>query len=268
MPREEHQSSQGHPSAEDTGTAEGHDELASQLSELARSLQASADTDQVLDEVVAAAVALIPGVEQASISVVTARQHVSSPASTGDLPREVDALQVKHHQGPCLDAVYEQQTVRVADMAHEERWPDFARHANDIGARSMLAFQLYVEGDNLGALNLYSSQPQAFDDESEHVGLLFASHAAIAYADSQKLNHLQQKAASRDLIGQAKGILMERHKLTADEAFRVLVRVSIHRNEKLRDVAEQLVTTGQIPTAQPTQKRPLTAGPSAPPAAD
>jgi ANTAR domain len=78
----------------------------------------------------------------------------------------------------------------------------------------LLELQLYVEKDNLGALNLYSYRPDAFDDESEHVGLMFASPAAVAFADAQRIDQLNHKAATRDLIGQAQGILMERYNIS------------------------------------------------------
>ena len=131
-------------------------------------------------------------------------------------------------------------------MADEQRWPRFASRAATLGAASMLSFQLYVEGDNLGALNLYSGHPNGFDDESEQVGLLFASHAAVAFADARQLEHLSAAIATRDLIGQAKGILMERYSLDADQAFRVLTRISQHTNQRLHTIADELVTTRQI----------------------
>jgi hypothetical protein len=122
-------------------------------------LQAYTDPADVLDEVVAAAVALIPGTDEGSISVITGRRYMTSQSPSGELPQRIDVLQVEVGEGPCLDAVFQQQTVRMADMANEQRWPKFARRAAKTGARSMLSFQLYVEGDNLGALNLYSSRP-------------------------------------------------------------------------------------------------------------
>lgn len=115
----------------------------------------------------------------------------------------------------------------------------------------MLAFQLYVDGDNLGALNLYARSAGAFDDESEHVGQLFAAHAALAYEGARKQAGLARSVASRQVIGQAQGILMERHKVTADQAFAMLVRVSQYSNTKLRDIAEQLIRSGVLPPAQP-----------------
>ena len=171
---------------------------------------------------------------------------MTSHHPSSELPELVDALQMETGEGPCLDAAYEHQTVRVPDMASEERWPKFSAAALKLGAASMLSFQLYVDGDNLGALNLYGRTAHCFDEESEHVGLLFASHAAIAFADAEKVRHLNLALVRRDLIGQAKGILMERFKLTPEQAFRTLVRVSQDNNRKLFDVAEELSQSGRL----------------------
>lgn len=231
----------GMPSSADTGTSDGQDELALQLSEFARKAQQEPDTSGTLTEIVRAAVELIPGCDEGSISVVISRRKVSSQAASGGLPSVVDALQESLGEGPCLDAAYEQMTVRVPDLASEQRWPRFSPAAAAAGAAAMLSFQLYVEGDNLGALNLFSRTPWAFDDESEHVGLMFAAHAAVAFAGSQQRTKLNHTVVTRQLIGVAQGILVERHKLTPDQAFALLVRVSQHRNIKLRDLAERLV---------------------------
>jgi GAF domain-containing protein len=237
--------SRGKPSARDRGKADVN-ELAKQLGRLARSLEAEDDTGAMLDEVVGAAVQLIPGAEEASIGLVVARRQVTSQHRTGELPERVDAIQTETGEGPCLDAAYEQQTVRVPDLRHEQRWPTFARRAYEAGAGSMLSFQLYVQGDTLGALNLYSREPEGFDEESEQVGLLFASYAAVAFADAQKMDHLDRAVASRDLIGQAKGMLMERYGIDGDGAFRVLARVSQSTNRPLREIAQELVATGRL----------------------
>lgn len=220
--------------------------LVQELSELARLLQTQVDTGNVLDEIVAAAVAMIPGVDEGSISVVMARREVTSQSPSSQLPHLVDAVQSEVGEGPCLDAVFEQATVRVADMAAEQRWPRFSRRAHELGAGSMLSFRMWVQGDNLGALNLYSRRPHAFDDESERVGLLFASHAAVAWAQAQKLDQMTIGLDQRDVIGQAKGILMERYGIGPVAAFAVLVRVSQTSNRKLRELAEELVSTGEL----------------------
>jgi hypothetical protein len=240
----------GHP-----GAGAERNQLAQTLSALARSLEAEDDTEAMLDDLVAAAVAQIPGVDEGSISVVLARREVSSQSPTGDLPRRVDALQTETSEGPCLDAAFKERVVQVPDMASETRWPRFARRAAAAGAASMLSLQLWVEGDNLGALNLYGRQPHGFDEESVQVGLLFVAHASVAMAGAQKHDHLTAGLATRDLIGQAKGILMERYQIDAQQAFALLVRASQHRNRKLRDLAAELTTTGQIAGVTPPTRR-------------
>lgn len=115
------------------------------------------------------------------------------------------------------------------------------------GVASMLTIQLFVDGDTLGALNLYARTPRAFEDESEHIGLLFAAHAAVAFAGVRKQKQLAAGMATRDLIGQAKGRLIERYDLDGDQAFKVLTRASREANRKLRDVAEDIALGKQFP---------------------
>lgn len=222
--------------------------LATQLSDLARELQQGYDAHAVLSGIVHAALDLIPGTAYASISVVTGRKKVDSEVASGDLPRLVDALQNSTGQGPCLDAAYQDRVVRVPDLSREDRWPAFSRGAVDLGARSMLSIQLFVEGDRLGALNLYGAEANAFNDESEQVGLLVAAHAAVAFADSLKISQLGEALVARQMIGQAEGILMERYKLTAEQAFLLLSRASSRANIKLRDIAEHLTSSGEFIT--------------------
>ena len=236
----------GEPSSSDTGAYDGQDGLAVQLSEFARAVQQQQDPHETLAEIVRAAVQLVPGCDEASISVVLGRRHITSDAPSGRLPAIVDDLQERLQEGPCLTAAYEHLTVRVPDMATEVRWPRFTAGAVAAGALGMMALQLYVEGDDLGALNLFSRRAGAFDDESEHVGLMLAAHAAVAYAAAHEKAVLSRSVETRQVIGQAQGILMERHRLTSEQAFAMLVRVSQRRNEKLRHVAESLVHSGQI----------------------
>lgn len=249
----------GQPSVQDTGQVEGQNELAQLFSEFARSADQAANPLTTLEEITRAAVDLIPGCDEASISVVLGRKRVTSEAATGKLSQAVDALQQDLQQGPCLDAAYEHATVRVADMTTETRWPLFTRGAVEAGAAGMLSFQLYVDGDDLGALNLFSRQAGSFTDESEHVGLMFAAHAAIAYAAARKQERLERGLLTQQVIGQAQGILMERHKITEDRAFAVLVRASQHTNIKLRDLAVHLATSGALPGDAGSRPSPLRA---------
>jgi GAF domain-containing protein len=223
-------------------------DLGAVMGHVARSLQEEhGNVAATLDAITAAAVGAVPGTDECGVSLVVERTRVNSRAPTGELPRVIDQLQERLGEGPCIDAVWEHATVRIHDMATEQRWPRFAPEASKAGVGSMLSFQLFVTGDNLGALNLYARAPDAFGEESESVGLVFASHAAIALAGAQQEERLRTAVSTRDLIGQAKGILMERFKLNQDQAFAVLVGASSHTNRKVRDVAEELCATGSLP---------------------
>lgn len=234
------------PRSEESVGSRGGD-LAEHMRDLARSLHAEEGQAAVLAHMVRAAIDMIPGAEEASISLVTGRSKVESHAASSELPCEIDILQEKVRQGPCIDSAFDHETVLVPDMHDEPRWPEFSDGAAALGAGSMLSFQLFVEGDNLGALNLISRNPHAFDEESERIGLLVAAHAAMAFSNTQKLGQIHDALTSRDLIGQAKGILMERYKVTAQQAFIVLTKVSSITNLKLGEVAEHIAATGEFP---------------------
>ncbi|MEX5303488.1 GAF and ANTAR domain-containing protein [Kocuria sabuli] len=225
----------------------GTGDLAGQLSELARTLQHEQDMDATLAAMVYAALELIPGAAAASISVARAHHTMTSHAASSELAAVVDQLQEEHGEGPCLDAAYVENIVRVPDFGQENRWPSFAPAAAEAGARSMLCFQLYTDERELGALNVYGAETEAFTATSEEVGLLVAAHAAVAFADAEQIARLHRALTTRDLIGRAKGILMERFKITDQQAFVVLTTASSRSNLKLREVAEQLATTGTFP---------------------
>ncbi|CCG02636.1 GAF and ANTAR domain-containing protein [Blastococcus saxobsidens] len=226
------------------------DHLGERMSRVARRLQEEhGDVEATLQAIAAAAVGTVPNAEDCGITYVIGRKKVEPRAWTSDLPKGVDSLQERLEQGPCLDAVWEEEVVRVDDVASDERWPEFAREASDLGVGSMMCFQLFVVGDQLGALNLYARTPGAFDDDSQDIALIFASHAAVALAGAEHESNLRAGLSNRDVIGQAKGILMERHRITADQAFGVLTRVSQEMNRKLVDIARELTDTGAVPRA-------------------
>jgi AmiR/NasT family two-component response regulator len=119
-----------------------------------------------------------------------------------------------------------------------------------LNVRSMLCVPLWIDERSLGALSLYASQVAAFTDLHERVTTLLATFAALALAEAQRADQLHDALESRDVIGQAKGILMERHSITADAAFGVLSRVSQAENVKLAEIARQLVQTGKLQGSQ------------------
>jgi GAF domain-containing protein len=217
------------------------------MGRIARTLQGEhGDVDRTLQSITTAAINAVAGAEFASINLVSGRT-VDSRGATSELAQEIDDLQTHLGQGPCLDALRNEETVRVEDFATEDRWPRFAAEAVKRGAGSLLSFQLFTDGANHGALNLYARQPHSFDAEDEIVGAVFASHAAIALSAAQQEENLRHALDGRDLIGQAKGILMERYRLTAPRAFELLVLASSHTNRKLFDIADELTSTGAMP---------------------
>ena len=238
-----HDSDQGAPGG-------GRIDLAEAMGSIARGLRRERQpVETTLEAITEAAVDAVPGAVDAGISFLPSQSRVESRAPTGDRPAALDKLQDDLGQGPCLRAVREQEIVQIHDMATERRWPRFAAAARGHGVGSMLSVRLYVTEDKkLGALNLYAEAPHAFDDESVAIARVFAVHAAIALAAAERETHLENALRSRDRISQAKGILMERYKLTSDQAFTLLARASSATNRKIRDVAEEIAATGDIPT--------------------
>jgi hypothetical protein len=173
---------------------------------------------------------------------------VDTAAASDQRAARADQLQYEAGQGPCLDAIWAQDTVQIDDMTTEQRYPDWARRvAEQTGIRSSLSCRLFTDKDSLGALNLYAPQPQAFAVETRGEGLAFAAQAAGALHSARDKEDLRAAMATRNLIGQAQGILMERFKMTAEQAFAVLSRISQQSNVKLRDVAQRLIDTGETP---------------------
>ncbi len=225
--------------------------LGAAMSELARTLQHEhASEHATLEAVTAAAVEAVPGAEHAAISLVVRGRTVQSHAATDPLAERIDARQTELGQGPCLDAVWQQESVHIPDMGAESRWPRFTAAAAEAGIGAMLCFPLFVTEARLGALNLYASQAGAFDEEARITGLIFATHAAVAITGARQEETLSTALAHRDIIGQAKGIVMERFHLDAPRAFALLARLSQTENIKLRDIATQIVADiGDSPAA-------------------
>lgn len=121
------------------------------------------------------------------------------------------------------------------------RWPRFGPRAAELGAGSLISFRLYVQENSLGALNLYGATGARFGDEERTIGEVFAAHAALALSEARQYRQMSQELSTRDAIGQAKGMLMQRDDLTGQQAFDLLVRASQHANIKLSDVAQWLI---------------------------
>jgi hypothetical protein len=210
------------------------------------------DLEHVLTQIVAVAVDTVPGVDAGGITM-TENGHITSRSPTNDDVRKLDDLQAELHEGPCITAVeyppddgvvLAQDLIRPPDT---DRWPHLAPKAVAHGYRSLLSIQLSTNGGTRAALNLYSSAANTFDESARTTAGLFGLQAALLLYGADHARQLGQALASRDLIGQAKGILMERFRVTSEQAFRMLVSSSQNTNIKLVEVARWLTETGDQP---------------------
>ena len=222
-------------------------EAVTMVAELAVGLADSPSLLELVQRALELAIDIVPGCEQAGISMQRGNT-IETPASVGPLATACDRLQEQLGVGPCVTALRESDTVRIDDVLTDERWPSFAEAAAQLGLRSMYACRLIAPHDRLAALNLYSTQPAAFDPESEAMALGYATHVGLALAALEKEENLRRALQSREVIGQAMGILMERQRITASQAFDLMVHVSQRSNVKLREIAAQLVRTGLLPS--------------------
>lgn len=204
-----------------------------------------------MDQILTAAITTVPGAVVGGISV-TDRGVVASPAVTGDDVRLLNELQTRLREGPCFTAVDdppEDGVVVAQDLARDPRWPRFAPRAVAHGYRALLSTELSLRGTRRVGMTLYADRPEVFDDTARTLAGLSAVQAALVVGGADRAAHLQHAVESRDLIGQAKGILMERFAITADRAFDMLVRASQDTNLKLVDVA-RLLTEGTLSVAE------------------
>jgi GAF domain-containing protein len=222
-------------------TVHNHD-LALRMAELARSIALSS-VDEVLADVTAAAKELIPGVDLAGVLLVGKGNSFETVAPTNDLMFQLDKLQMSLLEGPCVEAALVETIVRTDDFSHESRWPNYSPAVLELGVRSGLSFKLYTADRTAGALNLFAFEPNVWDTEAETIGMVLAAHAAAAILASRRGDQLLSAVSTRDRIGQAKGIIMERFGIDDVRAFGMLRRLSQDTNTKLIDVAQKVIDT-------------------------
>jgi len=222
--------------------------FAKQLAEAARSMQGLTNTQETLDKVVLVAIEIIEGCDLVGISIVHP-DGIDTPAGNSEALNRIDELQFAMKEGPCFDALRTHETVHSRDLATDKRWPTWGPYvAREIGAMCIVSYRLFTgENDTLGAMNLYSRKPDAFDSDDIYNGQALAAHVAVALAASRHAGQMEVAIGNRTIIGRAEGILMERFDIPPDRAFAVLRRVSQDRNVKLNRVAEELVRTRETP---------------------
>jgi GAF domain-containing protein len=221
---------------------------------LARVVLADRELSEVLTEITRIARRAMPSVEAASITLIRGEKPFTA-AYDGQMALDADELQYERGYGPCMDAARASQVFLIDDMRSEQRWPDYAVHAAGHGVLSSLSVPLPFQGVTIGGLNTYARRAQVIDDSDLESAEEVAAWVAIAIGNAEAtartredLSQLRTAMMSRACIEQAKGILMERHKIKEDEAFTILTHASQRTNTKLRDVAEELIRTGVLPS--------------------
>lgn len=220
-------------------------EVGRALAAAARDFFVPASIEDTLQGVTASAKRLITGVDTADILIVAGRGKFQSHAPTGDLVVRLDKFQEEFGEGPCVDAAFDEMVVRSDDLNQESRWPAFTRAALGVGVQSLISFKLFTRDDTVGAMNLFALRPNAFDTEDTELGLMLAAHAAVALHAANATQQFQSALVSRDVIAQAKGMIMERFNMDAIRAFEVLRKLSQDENIPVSALAAQIVAGNQ-----------------------
>jgi GAF domain-containing protein len=221
-------------------------ELIDNLNEL-HGLLSEETLHSTLQRVAQLARATLDGCDAAGVTLIE-DSTVSTAAATDEFTLKIDQDQYDTGEGPCLQALSTQEVVLAEDVAHDSRWPRFSAEASKEGLASVLSMPLRVRDKGVGALNLYSKTSHGFEHRSRPLAALFASQASVAISNAQTYmanlrvaEQLQEAIKSREVIGEAKGILLAREGVSEEEAFQMLVRVSQSSNVKLRDLAQKVV---------------------------
>jgi GAF domain-containing protein len=199
----------------------------------------------------------MPGDPETSVTLLV-RERPTTVATTGQLAVDLDESQYDRGHGPCLHAARSGELTEITDTRTETRWRDYLPRAVEHGNLSSLSIPLAIDQEEqvTGALNIYARRAHAFDEDSRSVATRFGPYASVAagnlyaYQSARRTaDNLQAALESRAVIDQAKGVLVERYRLTPDQAFQMLARASMNANRKVRDVADELVRTGELPVA-------------------
>ena len=231
--------------------------LVASFAQLARELFGSEELSDILPQVLKFTVGAVAGCDWASVTLCRHGRIVDEVASH-PAAAELDDLQFSTGLGPGPGAMDSENPVYVPSLPDSSRWPVLSATAAQLGVASVLCHGLFVhrpaQWSTLGAFSLYSATPDAFSDDDQEFGSILAAYMSVAVATAYRRDELSRREAAlhrglstRDVIGQAKGILMERQHLSAGDAFDLLRRASQRLNRKLTDVAQHLAETGEIP---------------------
>ena len=217
--------------------------IAAALTEAARTINSPRTLEATLDSIVRAAQISLPVFDHIGVSITHRDGKIETVSATDQFVWDLDSLQYRLREGPCLDSINGNPVVTVEHVSRDKRWPNYMPRAAEAGLRSQLALRLYTEGETLGGLNLYSTKSDTIDPEAHQIAELFAAHAAIALSRTRREDQLGEALRTRKIIGQAIGLTMERYQISEDRAFQFLVRASQTSNIKLREIAQEVADT-------------------------
>jgi hypothetical protein len=227
---------------------------AASFAKVSEELSADFHETPTLERICEQALTIVPGCDYASLTVRRGRTFATL-AATSPLPREWDQVQYRVGEGPCVEAVSEQEVFRSNDLTRDPRWPRWAAEMAGAGVHSLVSVRLAAHSEELGAINLYGRDHGAFVDDAYDLALVYGIHAAIAMQAARTVSGLHTALSSRHQIGLAQGILMSRYDLSVDASFKVLQRFASITNTKLRDLASTVVERGDLPrTAHGTER--------------
>lgn len=224
-------------------------DLGAVLAQMGGLLLSAETVETAVSLVTRLAAAAIPGSAGAGVTLVDSHGRRTTGASDA-MVEEADALQYGLDAGPCLTAWRDRALVRIDDVAHETRRPQWTAAVADLGVASMLSVPLLAGADCLGAIKVYAREPAAYDTYAEALLSLFAQQSAILLANTQTVadarhlaGQLSEALATRDLIAQAEGILMTQGAADDHAALAMLVAASQRSNIQLHEVARRVVAS-------------------------
>jgi GAF domain-containing protein len=246
----------------ETGAAHPSPSLIEAFSEIAQHVQSSEDPEDSMQRITETAVDAIRGCDAASLSLLTP-DGASTRAATDQLALDGDQIQYDEGEGPCLDAAMRERWVYVPSLRNDQRWPrSGSRLAEEVSVGSMVSCRLALDAapnNTLGGLNLYSTVENGFTDEDQMLAILLSSLGAVVVDASRQQAHLRAAIESRQVIGEAIGILKAQNRnLSSDEAFAMLSKASQRMNIKLRDLAKRIAEGQQTPITGLSPAKPAT----------
>lgn len=226
-----------------------NDDVVTSLAESMRALGPGpgGDVEVTLPALTGGALRSVPSADYAAITVAHRKGPIETACATHRHPEALDEIQHRCGQGPVISA-WENPVVTVTDLASESRWPRYCRQAVDgTPVRSLICVQMFADRKMLVALMFYAERRDAFETEAVEVSCVFAAFAALAWRLMKRDEQFRQALASRDVIGQAKGMIMERYDIDAAQAFQLLKRLSQNMNIPVAELARRLTDRSWIP---------------------